>query len=225
MLNDNLSKITDENLDLLEDDHHEEIEKHEDEHQNFATYLSACIKDVHTQNNASFRSFDKRLESVKETKSGKEFAEKIEALEDPADRHSILRSVCGFKAITGIKTSEQLYQYCEVLGINESDLEYVFNDPKERFDSVAKLSLVMAFGVWSKTMHHRAENGESVSQENLKVADKIREKLSREPNAVEAKSESYEAGVNFAKRILSGVKVERRRGRRPRNYFDQYNGK
>lgn len=198
---------------------------------NFLTYLSSCIKEVHTSDNEDFKTFAQRIKdselprdalSKDEKDEVNLFLEGMKNVDDIADLHSSLGSAAGFKSLLKVKSAAQLLAYCSILNINESDFEYIFNEKNEPHTSLTKLSLVMSLGIWYFTMKEQEFKGVVLKPETKDLMSRIYAIVGGTNAEGECVSDSFDSGLNFARRILSGVQVERKRGRRPKNYFSQY---
>ena len=216
----------------------------------FLTYLSTCIKDVHNDGQPEYKLFGDRIKEVnraaKKAKgassdgegsnsiSTEEFLNNYVKNKDPAESHSIVSSPAGLRSLLGAKHSERLVAYCAILSVSKADIEYlmkreVYDDKDldhpytvEPGQSLSKLSLVMAVGIYARTMREVEAGGTKLSSSVQEVVALAYDSLGSKDENGEPRSVSFDSGVNYASRIFSGKTVERRRGRRPKAYNQQF---
>lgn len=203
----------------------------------FITYFSSCMQEVFKEGKDQFRTFGQRIDAnINRLRSlnGERLAnvEKFltPLLNNPnrAELWRILLSPAGLSTLINLNDSDMLIAYCDIFCIDEHDIEFILQGEKDENGrpkfTMNKIPTIMGAGVWYKTMQELAVRGETPSAEAAKIMSVLEYYFVGTQEDGEPVSAAFSSGINVARRILSNVVIQKKRGRRPKNYADQYDG-
>ncbi len=190
---------------------------------NFLSYLSDCIRQLITET-AEYAPFSARIAQFERNKHLYEpnlaeamsiYSEKLAAAYNKIDQGDTSSSMAGMKGLISVNTEGELFAYCMLLDITKEEVNLLSKKGANGTLSFTNQPLIMSCGIWYRTMFEVAKRYglTELSEETTEIMYLMHTKFVEENS-----SESFRFGLNFARRIFSPKKRQRKRGRRPKEY-------